>query len=154
MWLKEFYRRYAEMRPPSCEVKEMEIDGMYHYLSKKRKLWIWKAIGHKTGRFLGRRDTKALARLAEVIDVNDKQYFYTDSGKSYRRFFPAAQLTPSKKNTHGIERNNGRQRHWLAQFRGRSIVVSKSLDSLNRTLALFPRFRLNGYICELIALFR
>ncbi|UQZ90051.1 hypothetical protein C4J81_12900 [Deltaproteobacteria bacterium Smac51] len=86
--------------------------------------------------------------------VNEEQYFFTDGYECYKEFFPADQLTQSKRFTHAIERNNGRQRHWLAQFRRRSIVVSKSLDSLHRALALFARFRINGDICELTALLR
>ena len=35
MWIKEFYHKYAEMPEPTGEVKEMEIDEMCHYLSKK-----------------------------------------------------------------------------------------------------------------------
>jgi hypothetical protein len=39
---------------------------------------------------------------------------------------PAGQLYTGKDETHGIERDNARQRHWLARFRRRSIVVSKA----------------------------
>lgn len=35
MWIKEFYHKYAEMPEPTEGVKEMEIDEMCHYLSKK-----------------------------------------------------------------------------------------------------------------------
>ncbi|MBR1756219.1 MAG: IS1 family transposase [Alphaproteobacteria bacterium] len=63
-------------------------------------------------------------------------------------------LIKSKRYTPPIERNNGRQRHWLAQFRRRSIVVSKSLEMLECTMALFARFRVNGSIDELIALLK
>jgi len=35
MWIKEFYHKYAEMPEPTDGVKEMEIDEMCHYLSKK-----------------------------------------------------------------------------------------------------------------------
>ena len=41
-------------------------------------------------------------------------------------------LTQSKRYTSAIERNNGRQRHWLAAFRRRSIVVTRSLDNLHK----------------------
>lgn len=40
-------------------------------------------------------------------------------------------------NAVAIEQNNGRQRHWLAAFRRRSIVISKSLKVLKATLAPF-----------------
>ena len=35
MWIKEFYHKYAEMPEPAHDVKEMEIDEMCQYLSKK-----------------------------------------------------------------------------------------------------------------------
>ena len=125
---------------------------------KKQKLWVWKAICHESGRllgwFCGRRDTKALETLAEIINVDEKQYFFTDGYEYYKEFFPPDQLTQSKRFTHAIERNNGRQRHWLAQFRRRSIVVSKSLDSLHRALALFARFRINAVSSQISPLIR
>lgn len=37
MWIKEFYHKYAEMPEPTDGVKEMELDEMHHYLSKKNR---------------------------------------------------------------------------------------------------------------------
>jgi insertion element IS1 protein InsB len=48
-----------------------------------------------------------------------------------------------------IERNNGRQRHWFARFRRKSIVVSKSFRMVELTMALFARFHVNGLIEEI-----
>lgn len=79
---------------------------------------------------------------------------YADHWESYKEFFPRNKLTQSKKNTHQIERNNGQQRHWLARFKRRSIVVTRSLEMLEFSLWLFARFRVNGDICELISLLR
>jgi hypothetical protein len=42
---------------------------------------------------------------------------------------PVGQRYSGKNETHGIERDNARQRHWLARFRRRSIVVSKTRAS-------------------------
>ena len=50
-------------------------------------------------------------------------HVYADNYDCYRKFFPKKNLTQSKKNTSAIERNNCRQRHWLAAFRRRSIVL-------------------------------
>lgn len=47
-----------------------------------------------------------------------------------------------------IERNNGR--HWLAAFRRRSIVVTKSLKILESTLALFAFYHVNNNFLELV----
>ena len=70
------------------------------------------------------------------------------------RIFSSNNLTQPKKYTVQIERNNGRQRHWLAAFRRRSIVVTRSLENLAISIALFARFRINGSIDELITLLK
>ena len=70
------------------------------------------------------------------------------------RIFSSNNLTQPKKYTVQIERNNGRQRHWLAAFRRRSIVVTRSLENLAIFIALFARFRINGSIDELITLLK
>ncbi len=56
-------------------------------------------------------------------------------------FFPKKNLTQSKRNTSAVERNNCRQRHWLAAFRRRSVVGTKSIENLMKTMASFARFR-------------
>jgi len=81
-------------------------------------------------------------------------HVYADKYECYKKFFPKKNLTQSKKNTSAIERNNCRQRHWLASFRRRSIVVTKSMENLRKTMALFARFRINGSIDELLALLK
>ncbi len=78
-------------------------------------------------------------------------HIYADNYGCYRKIFPKKNLTQSKKNISAIERNNGRQRHWLAAFRKRSIVVTKSMENLRKTMALFARFHINS-IYELLAL--
>ena len=81
-------------------------------------------------------------------------HVYADNYECYKTFFPKKNLTQSKENTSAIERNNSRQRHWLAAFRRRSIVVTKSIENLRKTMALFARFRINGSIDELLALLK
>jgi len=61
-------------------------------------------------------------------------------------------LRQSKSETVAIERNNGRQRHWFARFRRKSIVVSKTVEMVDLTMALFARFHVNGSMSELISL--
>lgn len=48
-----------------------------------------------------------------------------------------------KDQTYRIEQNNGRQRHWFARFRRKSIVVSKSMEMIDLTMALFAAFHVN-----------
>ena len=63
-------------------------------------------------------------------------------------------LRQGKQNTFKIEQNNALQRHWLGRFRRRTQIVTRSLDMLNKSLALFQRFRVNGNIEELLSLLR
>ena len=44
-----------------------------------------------------------------------------------------------------LERNNGRQRHWLASCRRRSIVVSRSNKMIDRRRALFAHLHVNRH---------
>ena len=52
-------------------------------------------------------------------------------------------MLQSKAETVAIERNNGRQRHRLARFRRKSIVVSKSAEMVDLTLGLFAAYNVN-----------
>lgn len=48
-----------------------------------------------------------------------------------------------KSETVAIEQNNGWQRHWLARFRRKSIVVSKSAEMVDLTMGLFAAYHVN-----------
>ncbi|MGH8556292.1 MAG: hypothetical protein ACRESZ_02280, partial [Methylococcales bacterium] len=50
----------------------------------------------------------------------------------------------------GIERNNCRNRHWFKRFSRKSIVVSKSKEMVDLTMALFARFRVNGSVYDIL----
>ena len=63
-------------------------------------------------------------------------------------------LQQGKQNTFKIEQNNALQRHWLGRFRRRTQIVTRSMDMLNKSLALFQRFRVNGNIEELLSLLK
>jgi insertion element IS1 protein InsB len=65
---------------------------------------------------------------------------------------PVGQLHTGKEEPHGIERDNARQRHWLARFRRRSIVVSKAKRMVDVSIALFARFAGNNRIADLISM--
>lgn len=53
---------------------------------------------------------------------------------------PVGQRYAGKDETHGIKRDNAHQRRWLARFRLRSDVVSKTKHMVDVSLALFARF--------------
>ena len=61
-------------------------------------------------------------------------------------------LYVGKDQTHGIERDHARQRHWLARFRRRSIVVSKAVRMVEASIALFARFGSNERLGDLLAM--
>ena len=65
---------------------------------------------------------------------------------------PVGQRYAGKDETHGIERDNARQRHWLARFRRRSIVVSKAKRMVDVSIALFARFAGNAQTSDLISM--
>lgn len=69
--------------------------------------------------------------------------YFSDNWKSYAEIIPQEHLLQTKKETHGIERNNARQRHWFARFRRKTCVVSRSLEMVDLTMGLFAKFWCN-----------
>ena len=57
-----------------------------------------------------------------------------------------------KEETWRLEQIHSRLRHGLARFRRRTVVVSKSVEMVDLSIALFARFRINGSASELLAL--
>ena len=67
---------------------------------------------------------------------------------------PAARAAHAGKDeTHGIERDNARQRHWLTPLPRRSTVVSKSKRMVDVSLAPFAFFAGNSMIGDLLPMF-
>ena len=64
----------------------------------------------------------------------------------------AGWLYVGKEETHALERDHARQRHWLARFRRRSIVVSKARRMVDASIALFARFGGNDRIGDLVSM--
>ncbi len=83
----------------------------------------------------------------------DVWYYCADEWKVYPLEIPETQLLQEKNGTVAIERNNGRQRHWFARFRRKSLVVSKALHLVDLTMALFARFHVNGRKEEIATFF-
>ena len=79
--------------------------------------------------------------------------YCADGWQAYADLLPIGQLYVGKGETHGIERDHARQQHWLARFRRRSIVVSKTKRMVDVSIALFARFGGNhrfkiSYLCR------
>lgn len=126
----------------------VEIDGMWHYLRKKcRKLWIWKVYCRATGRLIdwecGDRDAATFRRLLERIRAWNPLFFCTDYYEVYRQTLPENRLKQGKDKTFRVEQNNGRQRHYFARFNRKSICVSRSLQMVEATIAIFAAFHVN-----------
>ena len=123
---------------------------------KKNKLWIWKAYCIDTKMLIdwecGRRDQETLAKMMKRLEKWNVEIFCTDHWEVYKKEIPGNRLRQSKSETVAIERNNGRQRHWFARFRRKSIVVSKSLQMVDLTMSLFARFHVNGDWREILSL--
>ena len=57
---------------------------------------------------------------------------------------PAGRHYIGKDQTQRSESNNARQRHWFARFRRRTCVVSRSVEMVDATMALFAYYHCNG----------
>jgi insertion element IS1 protein InsB len=115
---------------------------------KTRKLWIWKALERATGRLIdwecGDRDRVTLERLLGRLEPWGVRLFCTDDYAPYDAALPAGRHYVGKDQTQLIESNNARQRHWFARFRRRTCVVSRSVEMVEATMALFAFYHCNG----------
>ena len=127
-------------------------------LSKKKsnRLWVWKAWDRASGRLidweLGGRDKATCARLIARLRRWGARLYCADEGAAYGELIPLGRLYAGKDQTHGIERDQARQRHWLARFRRRSIVVSKAVRMVDASIALFARFGGNDKAQDLLSM--
>jgi insertion element IS1 protein InsB len=78
--------------------------------------------------------------------------YCTDDWAAYAALIPRGRLFVGKEETHGIERDHSRQRHWLARFRRRTCVVSRAKRMVDASIALFVRFGGNDRIGDLVAM--
>ena len=134
----------------------VELDEMWHYLGSKNQLWIWKAYCREAGELIdwkcGGRDKKTFLTLWNRLKKWNVELFCADEYSVYTETVPEEYLLQSKSQTVFIERNNGRQRHWFARFRRKYLVVSKKLEMVDLTMALFVRFHVNGHWKEILSL--
>ena len=80
------------------------------------------------------------------------QIYCTDNCHVYPTEIPPQKHWITKRETTAIERNNARQRHWLGRFRRRTIIVSKTIEMVNLSIALFAHYRINGNMDSLPSL--
>jgi insertion element IS1 protein InsB len=156
-WIRRYATAHYRKPAPSGKVVVMELDEMWHFLQKNGgKLWIWKARDRDTGHLLdwecGRRDAATLKKLINRLAQWDVTFYCTDHWKTYASVIPTEKLVMSKVKTGGIERNRCQQRHRFGRSKCRSIIVSKSQEMVDPTMALFARYRVNGSVSEIFTL--
>jgi insertion element IS1 protein InsB len=100
----------------------------------------------------GGRDAATLGRLLAPVERWKPRRYCADAWAAYAELIPQGRLFVGQEETHGIERDHARQRHWLARFRRRSIVVSKAIRMVEASIALFARFGGNDRIGDLVAM--
>ena len=156
-WIERFAEVYAQKPEPEGRAAVVELDELWHFLKKKSdKLWVWKARDRATGRLidweLGRRDKATCERLLERLERWGVRLYCADGWAAYAELIPQGRLFVGKEETHGIERDHSRQRHWLARFRRRTCVVSKAKRMVEASIALFARFADARGIDELLSM--
>jgi insertion element IS1 protein InsB len=106
---------------------------------QKNKRWLWRAFDPIDGRtlawVLGQRDDATCRKLLDKIGLRGKT-FVTDDWEGYHRCIPEDQLFTGKDLTFGIEQDNSNIRHYLARFRRRSKVTSRSEHMADLSLRL------------------
>jgi len=93
-----------------------------------------------------------LGRLLERLKRWGVRLYCADGLEAYAELIPPGWMYVGKEETHGIECDHARQRHWLARFRHRSIVVSKATRMVDVSIAIFARFAGNNRISDLVSM--
>jgi insertion element IS1 protein InsB len=84
---------------------------------------------------LGRRNAATCQRLLDKIGVKGRT-FLTDDWEVFHKLIPTDQLFTGKDLTFPIEQDNSDIRHFLARFRRRTKVVSKTAEMVDLSLRL------------------
>ena len=100
----------------------------------------------------GGRDAATLERLLERVERWSPRLYCTDDWAAHAALIPQGRLFVGKEQTHGIERDHARQRHWLARFRRRTCVVSRAVRMVEASIALFARSGGAAGIADLLAI--
>jgi IS1 family transposase len=156
-WIRDLATDSYEKPEPTGRTIVLQLDEMCHYLKNKcDKRWIWKALDPDTGQLLdwecGRRDKRTLKKMVDRLAQWDVTMYCTDKWATYASVIPPDKLVQSKATTHDIERKHCRQRHWFGRFKRKSIIVSKSTEMVDLTMARFAKFWVNGNQDELLSL--
>jgi insertion element IS1 protein InsB len=114
---------------------------------KSQKLWVWKALDKFTGQLVGwvcgDRTAAALEQLLAKLAPWNVLFYHTDRLQAYAAMLGHHQHDQGKDETHAIERNNARQRHWLGRFRRKTCIVSRKIENLDLAIRLFAALHVN-----------
>jgi len=91
--------------------------------------------------------------LLDRLEQFEVIVFFADNWAAYAELIPREKLVQTKAETHGIERNNFRQRHWFGRFRRKTCIVSRSLRMVDLTVSLFARFHVNSAFESIVHMF-
>ena len=123
------------------EIQEIELDEMWHYLEKTRKLWLLKAYDRASRKTIawvtGRRDIATMRRLYSKLKHLKNRRFYTDDWDAFAAVLPKERHFIGKQYTQAIESDNSNTRHHLGRFTRRTKVVSRSEESVNHAIKLW-----------------
>jgi insertion element IS1 protein InsB len=155
-WIERMAEAFASKPAQQGRAIVIELDEIWHFVQKKNKLWIWKAYDRATGRLVdwecGGRDRDTADRLIQRLRAWNARLYCADAYNVYADLIPVGRLYQGKDQTHGVERTNAQQRHWLARFRRRTCVVSKAVRMVEASMALFARFCVNGTPEDLLSI--
>jgi insertion element IS1 protein InsB len=84
---------------------------------------------------IGERNHRTLREFLREIGIKDRE-FVTDNYSGFHKLIPEKHLFTGKDITPPIERDNSLTRHYLARFRRRTRVTSRSLQMVELSLRL------------------
>ena len=93
---------------------------------------------------MGESRCKTLQRLLNRLRQWKVRGIFSGHWAAYAELIPQDLLVQTKAETHGVERDNFRQRHWFARFRRKTCVISRSYQIVDLTMALYAKFWVNG----------
>jgi insertion element IS1 protein InsB len=93
-----------------------------------------------------------LSRLLERVERWKPRLYCADGWAAYAELIPPGGCSSARRRRTGSSATRPAQRHWLARFRRRSIVVSKTLRMVEASIALFVRFANDRGIGELLSM--
>jgi len=92
-------------------------------------------------------------KLLDRLEKFEITVYFADGWGAYAELIPPEKLIQTKAETHEIESNNFRQRHWFGRFRRKTCIVSRSLRMVDLTVGLFARFHVNGAFDAIVHMF-